>query len=120
MDIGSVATQQAKVSYSFESCDANCRFDKAIVSGLSENLLSVSDFTNASLSVWFPATDLGHTYGVYIFDSDGRISVVGDTDYLVGSVKNENTVRGLVPIIPPQFAVNGRALSDASDTSLTF
>ena len=91
----------------------------AIVSGLAENLLSVSDFTNASLSVWFPATDLGHKYGVYIFDTDGRISVVGDTDYLVDSEKNENTVRGLDPIIPPQFAVSGRALSAALDTSLT-
>lgn len=57
---------------------------------------------------------------MYIFDAVGRISVVGDNDYVVDLIKNENTVRGFSLSSQLQFAVGGRTLSTALDISAAF
>ena len=78
-----------------------------VVEGLKENLLSVADLTNRGCSVLFPATDLGCAYGVIVYDDDGRISMVGDSDYMVDPIGNETIIKRLPLMTPAILPADG-------------
>ena len=71
-----------------------------MVQGLKQNLLAVGDLTNSGVSVLFPTTHLGCDSGGLVYDDEGRISIVGDADYMVDPISNEAIIKHLSLMTP--------------------
>jgi hypothetical protein len=78
-----------------------------VVHGLKQNLLAVGDLTNSGVSVLFPATHLGCDFGVLVYDDEGRISMVGDVNYMVDPISNETIIKHLPLMTPAILPADG-------------
>jgi len=76
------------------------------VDGVTHPLLSVRDFTQSGVNIWFPAQGSGLPFAMYGYVDSGKIVLVADADYMVNLENNAEVCRDLDPIIPPIIQCN--------------